>query len=89
LPLSFAHLAGAFIIHYSDINCCKQLLSQKYFFLVYVDIGNQGTDTANLAFTFTTTTTTRNWEIKVTQVECSNPGRYKQILIFPKYKSEY
>jgi len=48
---------------------------------VYVDMGNQGGDTTNLAFTFTTTTTTRNWEIKVTQVECSNPGRYTFISV--------
>ena len=38
-------------------------------------MGNQATDSVNLAFTFTTTSATRNWEIKVTQIECSNPGR--------------
>ena len=42
---------------------------------VYIDMGNQATDSVNLAFTFTTTSATRNWEIKVTQIECSNPGR--------------
>jgi hypothetical protein len=39
-------------------------------------MGNQGSDSATLNFAFATTSTTRNWEIKVTQVECSNPGRY-------------
>lgn len=43
--------------------------------LVYVDMGNVATDTTTLSFTFTQTTTTRNWEIKVSQIECSNPGR--------------
>ena len=45
-------------------------------FLVYVDIGNVATDTATLAFTFgTTTSTVRTWEIKVSQISCSNPNR--------------
>jgi hypothetical protein len=38
-------------------------------------MGNLATDTATLSFAFTTTATTRNWEIKVSQIECSNPGR--------------
>ena len=48
-------------------------------FLVYVDIGTVSTDTATLAFTFgTTTSTTRAWEIKVSQITCSNPNRYEK-----------
>jgi hypothetical protein len=45
-------------------------------YIVYVDIGNLATDTATLAFTFSTSSsTTRSWEIKVTQITCSNPNR--------------
>ncbi len=48
----------------------------KMFFSVYIDMGNQPTDSSTLSFAFTTTSTTRNWEIKVSQIECSNPGRW-------------
>jgi hypothetical protein len=49
-------------------------------FAVYVDIGNQATDTASLAFTFSSTitgtpATSRQWEIKISQIGCSNPNR--------------
>ena len=47
---------------------------------VYVDIGNAATDSATLAFTFSTTTSTiRTWEIKVSQISCSNPNRYASL----------
>ena len=53
------------------------LHTDKYFLLpVYVDMGNQNTDTVTLAFAFSTTSTTRNWELKVSQIECWNAGRY-------------
>jgi len=55
---------------------CKKKLSLALIFTVYVDIGNQASDTATLNFAFATASTIRNWEIKVTQIECSNPGRY-------------
>jgi hypothetical protein len=42
---------------------------------VYIDMGNVATDTTTLAFTFTGTSTTRLWEIKVSQVSCNNPSR--------------
>jgi hypothetical protein len=51
-------------------------ISLALIFSVYVDIGNQASDKATLNFVFTTVSTIRNWEIKVTQIECSNPGRY-------------
>jgi hypothetical protein len=38
-------------------------------------MGNQATDTVTLSFTFSTTSTTRAWEMKVSQIECSNPSR--------------
>ena len=48
----------------------------KQFFSVYVDMGNQATDSVTLAFTFSTTTSTiRSWEFKVSQITCSNPNR--------------
>ena len=43
---------------------------------VYVEIGKDASATATLAFTFgSSTTVDRSWEIKVTQLECSNRGR--------------
>ena len=39
-----------------------------------MDIGANTGDTATLAFSFTGTTFTRSWDIKVTQLECSNPS---------------
>ena len=38
--------------------------------LVYVEMGQGSTDTATLAFTFSTTSTVRTWEIKATQIPC-------------------
>ena len=40
---------------------------------MYIDIGANSGDTATLAFTFQGTTTQRTWDIKVTQIECTNP----------------
>lgn len=43
---------------------------------MYIDAGNQASDTATLAFTFgATVNAARNWEIKVSQIACSNPNR--------------
>ena len=39
-------------------------------------MGNVATDTTTLAFTFTGTSTTRIWEIKVSQLTCSNANRF-------------
>ena len=41
---------------------------------VYVDLGATASDSATINFNFlsTDTTTGRQWEIKVTQVECGN-----------------
>ncbi len=40
-----------------------------------MDIGSVSGNTATLAFTFPDSNTARTWDIKVTQVECSNPSR--------------
>ena len=37
---------------------------------VYMDMGNQNSNTATVAFTFSGTSTTRQWDIKVTQIPC-------------------
>lgn len=42
---------------------------------MYIDFGNVLSDTVGLAFTFTGTSTVRTWEIKTSQIECSNPNR--------------
>lgn len=42
---------------------------------IYVDMGNQATDSVTLAFTFTGTSTLRTWEIKINQLTCSNLNR--------------
>ncbi len=41
-----------------------------------MDIGSVTGNTATLAFTFSDTTTARTWDIKVSQIECSNANRY-------------
>ena len=47
------------------------------FILVYMDIGPGSTDTGTIAFTFASTTSTvRQWEIKVTQIPCYSKSRY-------------
>lgn len=51
-----------------------------FFLIVYIDLGNQATDTATIAFAFTGSSTTRNWEFKVTQIECWNGNRSVHIL---------
>ena len=45
--------------------------------LVYVEMGSGATDNAQLQFTFdaTQTATSRNYEIKTSQIQCSNPNR--------------
>lgn len=45
------------------------------FFLVYVNLGDKPTDIATIAFSFGGSSTIRNWEIKVSQIECTNPNR--------------
>ena len=42
---------------------------------VYVEVGKDASATATLDFSFGSSTIARSWEIKVTQLECSNPGR--------------
>lgn len=42
---------------------------------LYVDLGVASNDFVNLDFTFTGASTIRTWEIKTTQLECSNPNR--------------
>ena len=42
---------------------------------MYVEVGPDSGATATLAFTFGTSTIARTWEIKVTQLECSNTNR--------------
>ncbi len=42
---------------------------------MYVDIGANSGDTATLAFAFTGANDMRMWDIKVTQIECSNRNR--------------
>ena len=58
----------------------KFRFKHQFIFLVavYIAIGNQATDSVTLAFTFSTTltSTTRAWEIKVSQIECYNANRY-------------
>lgn len=45
----------------------------------YIEVGSGADATATLAFTFgTSATTARTWEIKVTQLECSNRSRPPQ-----------
>jgi hypothetical protein len=40
-----------------------------------VDLGNLVADNSMLAFTFSGIGGTRLWDIRVAQIECSNPGR--------------
>jgi len=48
---------------------------------LYLDVGTVSTDTATLAFAFSTTTFNRFWDIKVTQIPCnSNYGAPKGCL---------
>ncbi len=39
---------------------------------MYIDIGANSGDTATLAFAFSAANFNRMWDIKVTQVECTN-----------------
>ena len=41
----------------------------------YVEVGPDTGATATLAFTFGTSTLSRSWDIKVTQLECSSTSR--------------
>ena len=47
----------------------------KIIFAVYVELGKDAGATATLAFTFDASAQTRSWEIKVTQIECTNRSR--------------
>ena len=47
-----------------------------FFFAVYVDIGANSGDTATINFNFGTTAASRTYDIKVTQIECTNPNRW-------------
>ena len=42
---------------------------------VYMEIGNQEGDTAEIEFDFDGVNSNRRWDIKVTQIECTNRGR--------------
>ena len=44
-------------------------------FTVYMEIGNQEGDFAEIEFDFDGVNNNRRWDIKVTQIECSNRGR--------------
>ena len=46
------------------------MLVLTVFFLVYMDMGGESTNTATVSFTFSGTSTTRQWDIKVTQIPC-------------------
>ncbi|XP_059097393.1 uncharacterized protein LOC131891762 [Tigriopus californicus] len=41
---------------------------------IYIDIGTQPSDTADIKFSFDGADTIRQWEIKVTQLFCNSPG---------------
>ncbi len=53
-----------------------KVISNTFSPLVYVDIGANGGDSATIAFAFNTpagvAALARIWDVKVTQVECSN-----------------
>ena len=57
------------------------LVSNCYFFKVYVDIGSEPGDTATIdvnvksAAAGATNTNNRNWDIKVAQIECGSETR--------------
>ena len=42
---------------------------------VYMDMGNENGNTATVSFTFSGTSTTRQWDIKVTQIPCFSTVR--------------
>ena len=48
----------------------------KNLFPVYIDLGNTPTDQATLAFSFNGVNNARIWEIKISQIECTNPNRW-------------
>ena len=49
------------------LNCCHLVT-------VYVDFGALAADSVDLVFAFDGTATSQTWDIKATQVECSNPS---------------
>jgi hypothetical protein len=57
-------------------------------FSVYIDFGTDPTETVSFDFAFTGASTTRTWEIKTTQLECSNPSRFSFSLKFVPFKVE-
>lgn len=42
---------------------------------MYIDFGTDVSETVSLDFSFSGASTVRTWEIKTTQIECSNPSR--------------
>ncbi len=56
---------------------------------MYIDIGANSGDTAQLAFAFTGTNTARTWDIKVTQIECGNPSAYVSLHIQTKNNNHH
>jgi len=54
---------------------------KNFYFLVYVDLGNGATDNLMMAFSFAGTSTSRIWEIKVSQIECNNLNRFQLTIL--------
>ncbi len=54
---------------------------KNIYFLVYVDLGNGATDNLMMAFSFAGTSTSRIWEIKVSQIECNNLNRLQLTIL--------
>lgn len=57
------------------------------FFSVYIDIGTGSGNTVTATFAFADSTTARQWDIKVSQIECSNPSR-SVLFVFLDFYSE-
>jgi len=49
---------------------CELILITIFQITVYVDIGNEASGTATLAFAFSGAATNRKWDIKVSQIPC-------------------
>ena len=57
--------------------------------LVYVDMGNDDTDTATITFTFESATgDSRTWEIKATQIFCHSVSRYRIVQFFFNFQTQ-
>jgi len=60
--------------------------NDSLFSLVFLDIGNMPADIATISFVIgTAVSTTRSWEIKVTQVLCYSDGRFEFNLLLTVY----